>query len=348
MDVKPSGIIDSQVATLNRFPLLEKLYLNPPSQCARLPRMTALRSLHLTFAPVNEVLFHSGSSDKQTSALNILFEWLTVPTIEKVVVWNLLYHVKKTTQFGFRYDLKSSLVTELYLNGFSNMWYSIVRDLVLSCTSLKSLIIDFGLLRGYRGQPSASGVEQAIESHQESLQDLMVALSAEELENTTIITINITTYSALKRLAIPERFLIPRGRHKTLHGLLPRSLRELQLEHDADFSDVDEFGLDAIIERYKSLAREKAAHLPSLSRVIWWLVVPDGIVSKTADGEFHSDDLQNPVDVFNDVGVLFEGVVASEFLATPLGRDLKIDSENSVRAWHDNSYTCESPQTGED
>lgn len=348
VDVNPSGDIDGQVATLNRFPLLEKLYLNPPSQCTRLPRMTALKSLHLTFALVNEVLFHPGSIDKQISALNILFQWLTIPTLRKVVVWNLLYQVKKPRQFSFKYELGSSSVTELYLHGFSNMWYYIVKDIVLSCRSLKSLIIDIGLLRGYRDTPSASGIEQAIQSHQESLQDLMIALSSEELENTAAFTINITIYSALKRLAIPERFLLPRGLHKTLHGLLPRSLCELQLEHDADFGDTDEFEMDAVVERYTILAREKAASLPSLYRVIWWFVIPDEFFSKLAEGELHSDDLQNLVDVFQDVGVLFEGGVASEFLATPLGRDLKIDSRNSVRTWYDNIYNCESPRPEKD
>lgn len=81
-------------------------------------------------------------------------------------------------------------------------------------------------------------------------------------------------YTNLKRLAIPEPFLLPHLASQTFHHSLPDHLEELQIQYPVGFTDQhpdrDLPGPRFRVSRMKALANYRIDHLPNLSHVVWW------------------------------------------------------------------------------
>lgn len=139
--------------------------------------------------------------------------------------------------------------------------------------------------------------------------------------NTTVPIDSLLKFVALKRLAIPEHFLIPSsGQRSTLHDLLPPSLHELQLQHYLKDIKVDH-DLPRRLKLYTSLAENKGTSLPALKRLVCWyqqytetLRCPDAVLAPAV--------AENLADRFRKVGVRFQWGKTSMFLATPFGMEL--------------------------
>lgn len=213
---------------------------------------------------------------------------------------------------------------------------------MLSIKCLKSLVIDHYWRIGRHGpeEPSLSGIDQVLKPHQESLEELMIAASCGATMNTTRPIDHLLNYTALKRLAIPEHFLIPSsGQRNSLHDILPPSLCGLQLQHYMKDVKVDH-DLPRRLKLYTGLAENKRTSLPALKRLVCWyqqytedLHCPDAVlVPGIAENLAHR---------FNKVGVRFQRSKTSMFLATPFGTELDVPFEDYMverHGWNKDQY----------
>lgn len=201
---------------------------------SELPSMPALKYLHLDFSSVQYCFPESLSRlNKEKAKMKTLSRGLQIPSLQKLITQELLCNPETSRQLSFKHDYQiPSSVYDLRLFQCNDASTDILRDIVLSIKCLKSFVVDhcWRFRRHGSSEPSLSGIDQALKPHQDSLEELMIAASCGAPMNTTVPIDSLLSFVALKRLAIPEHFLIPSsGQRSTLHDLLPPSLCELQL-----------------------------------------------------------------------------------------------------------------------
>ena len=266
--------VEHHLPILALFNKLEELHLDPPPMYSELPFMPALKYLHLNFSFVDHYFPENTSPlEWEKSTMKTLFRGLQVPSFQKLITQGQLFHPETSRRLSFEHDhQRPSLVSELHLFLCNDASTDVLRGMVLSIKRLKSFIIDHDWRFGDYGtrEPSLSGIDQALESHQDSLEELMIAASCGSTMNTTMPIDSLLDFTALKRLAIPEHFLIPsNGGHNSLRDLLPLSLCKLQLQHCVKDIKVDH-DLPRRLKLYTSLAENKCTSLPALKRVACW------------------------------------------------------------------------------
>ena len=275
--------------------------------------------------------------------MKILFRGLQVPSLQKLIIQDLLHDTETSRQLSFEHDnQRPSLISELHLFQCIDASTDVLRDMVLSIKCLKSFVFDhYGKFKidGAK-EPSFFDIKQTLKPHQDSLEELMIATSCGATLNTTVPLDSLLNFVALKRLAIPEHFLIPsNNKRDSLHDLLPTSLCELQLQHYVKDVKVDH-DLPRRLNIYTNLAENKCTSLPALRRLICWyqqytevLHYPDASLPP-AVGE-------NLVGRFSKVGVHFQWGKTSMFLATPFGTELDVSFQDLMvvrNGWNENQY----------
>lgn len=337
-------IVEHQLPILALFKKLEELHLDFPPMFSELPFMPALKYLHLDFSHLDYLGSESMSLFREEKArMNTLFRGLQVPSLQKLVTQELLCYFENSKLLSFEQDhQRPSTVSELHLFQCNNASTDLLRHMVLSIKCLKSLIVDdYWRFRSYGAkEPSLSGIDQALKPHQKSLEELMIAASCGATMKTTVPIDSLLTFTALKRLAIPENFLIPsHGQRNSIHDLLPPSLCELQLQHYVEDVRVDR-DLPRRLKIYTSLAENKSSSLPALKRIVCWyqqytetLRCPDATLAPAV--------AENLADRFRTVGVRFEWGKTSLFLATPFGEELYVPFQDRMvgrHGWNKNQH----------
>lgn len=332
-----SNRVEHHLAILKRFRLLEEVHLSPPPMFSDLPVMTPLKFLELDFDRAIEYIPESTPrNDRHIAALKTVSRCLQIPTLRKVDVQSLMPEPHMSRQLHFEHNLRSSPITELHLIQCSDVWTDLLEEILVSVDSLESIIIDCRWCNDehYNEERNLSGLDRALKIHQSSLTQLMIGASYDATMKTTVPMNTFGNFTTLKRLALPEQFLVPRNSPKeNMHDLLPSSLCELQLEHCLDTSDTDD-ELPIRLKRYRSLANSKHTCLPALKHVIWWYHIRDFLRDRYA-GTLPFEDALKLVDVFKCNGVMFEWGVASEFLATPFGKGLGVRPGTGGDQWWD-------------
>ena len=310
--------VEHHLPILALFNKLEELHLDFPPMFSELPFMPALKYLHLDFSHLD----HHGSEstslfNKEKARMKTLFRGLQVPNLQKLVTQELLCHFEASRQLSFEHNhQRPSMISELHLFQCNDASTDLVKDMVLSIKCLKSFIVDhYWRFRRYGAkEPSLCSIDQALKPHQDSLEELMIAASCGATMNTTVPIDSLLTFTALKRLAIPENFLIPsNGQRNSIHDILPPSLCELQLQHHVKDIKVDR-DLPRRLKLYTSLAENKCTSLPALKRIVCWyqqytetLRCPDATLAPAV--------VENLAGRFRKVGVRFQWGKTSMFLA---------------------------------
>lgn len=130
---------------------------------------------------------------------------------------------------------------------------------------------------------------RALEPHQATLVDLVIAGDDTGSFHRMPLFRDFATYSNLKRLAIPEKFLVQRY-GLAIHEWLPPSLEVLQLQLPLfDSIKLDE-ERPLRFARMELLAEHKLACFPALTRVIWWI---------QRDGDWNGSYLQVDLELMN-------------------------------------------------
>ena len=150
---------------------------------------------------------------------------------------------------------------------------------------------------------------------------------------------SLSSYTRLKRLAVPEHFFVT-DKNMWIHPLLPPNLEELQIQvTDAQDWKRDDVAYEETYYRFRieAIADYKNKFVPRLERVVLWIQpIPDGLFLddtyvctlndiRDSKHNFSFDFKSHMVEIaerFHKVNVRFEVVLTSDFKRTPFAEYL--------------------------
>ena len=259
-------------------------------------------------------------------------------------------------------NTRSSNIADLrFINWFPEDVH-VLSTVLPSIKRLKNFVIEVG--GGWWGPPPPLGIEpmqilaphdygRLLQLHNASLEQIVIAychgaylnFDGQDLapHRASPAMGSLSNYPRLKRLAVPEHFLIT-GEDSFIHQLLPPNLEELQIQitgaRDWERDNVAD-GIPYYRFRIEMLAEVKKEFLPQLERVVLWVqTVPDGlffdeIYVYTLDAiqdpkypyrhNFSIDFMEHMVEIaemFQKVDIRFEVVLTRNFKRTPFAEYL--------------------------
>jgi hypothetical protein len=173
-------------------------------------------------------------------------------------------------------------------------------------------------------------LRKAIGIHANTLVQLKIAGSdAVEFPENTLFG-SLVEYSKVKRLAIPEQFLVrPWDETHTLVDVLPPNLEELQLQYPMGRYNKEDAYRKTRVRRLKQLAAAKLWRFPALRRVIWWAQAPECWDDGVGEAYGPVSDMRRLRQKFSEVGVKFEWMCYAYFSGTPFQRE-EVDRDSDV------------------
>lgn len=176
---------------------------------------------------------------------------------------------------------------------------------------------------------SPSGLAEAMHVHCKNLEELLIAFSDGASFLSDSVMHDLKDYISLKRLAMPEPFLLLTFDCPSFHHLLPQQLEELQIQYPMDTHAKRDLSAQQVrIRRMEALAQYRSKNVPSLKQVIWWYQQCQSAVDEddndglVYDPEF---DLRRLCGDFKSPGVRFERISSPYFGCTPLAKPLEFD-----------------------
>lgn len=328
---------------------LQELSLNPPiqynSRVKVLPTSPTLTFMRLDFFHDSAIFWQSSS--KPTSI--DLTEYLLKAGLRKLHVEHISFatrfhaHDFSPAAVGSRYG--SSRLEELRFIDCSPSTLGILPGMLRSIRHLKRFVLETkcawqvsravlvknGVL-DHEISPSEFG--HAMHPHGPTIEELFVAFSDGASFLSDSVMHDLKDYTKLKRLAIPEPFLLLAFDSPTFHQLLPDQLEELQIQCPMGFMEAhSNRGLPPLefqIPRMEALAKYRIDHLPNLNYIVCWYQLCDiGVVGN--DNETLICDLKNNLSglrvSFRDLGVRFEWIANPYFGYTPFAKLLAINHQ---------------------
>lgn len=325
---------------------LQDLSLNPPipynSRVKVLPISPVLSSMRLDLLYNESAFWQSSRSPNKID----LTEYLCLARLRKLQISHVSFtprihaHNFAPNTVGSRHG--TSRLEELRFIDCCPSTLGILPGLLRSIRQLRRFVLEtnfpwqvrLAVLKrqgtlDHQISPSAFG--QALHPHCKTLEELFVAFSdgASFLLDSGVQ--DLKDYTRLKRLAIPEPFLLPHSASQTFHQLLPDQLEELQIQYPMGFTDKhpdrDLPGPQFRLSRIKALAKYRIDHLPNLNHIVWWYQQ----CGSCAVGDDNEAPIYDPVDdlrslcvSLRDLGVKFEWISKPYFGSTPLAKSLDI------------------------
>ena len=341
------------------LPSLQQLTLDPPPKWYDFEMNDCLTTMRLSFF-YDKGSFWAPARRIDGNSFN-LNEYLSIPTLRKVqfsYVERRFYH--NTIHTG---TPASSAVTDLRFTDWHPEDVSILASILPSIRHLKHFMIDVrdrwmhhpvtvpmcGLV------PHDYGL--LLQPHTASLEELVIAYSNGAYNDLmhfppspSPVMGPLTNYENLKRLAIPEPFLVGLP-DLSFHSILPPNLQELQIQYPVRVlitspqMPVSERAYYHV-SKMEALAQNKEQFVPRLKHVVWWFQRdpgPDYVNGLLPNGRSYSYRLnvmarphgpsQGPVHGplstgerlakdFRKVGVRFQWVSEASFRATPFAKFL--------------------------
>ena len=340
---------------LELLPRIKELTLNPPPWKYDDPVSDQLRTMRLNLP--------SGFADfrppKLWPAYFDLNEYLSKPSLRNVQFDNF-EEDRQNYKVVHTGNSNSSTIEDLR---FINWHRDDVRVLGLvlpSIRRLKHFVIDVhGKWEGSVAQQmqglAPHDYGDLLQLHNASLEQVIIAycndayldLNGQNFpRRESPVMGSLSGYPQLKRLAIPEKFLVTR-QDVSIHQLLPPNLEELQIQTSGiqgslrDGYDNDPDDIPYYHSWIETLAQHKNEFVPRLERVVWWFqMLPSGLVNDNsylytlnaarASEELHKDPacadfLERVVELgemFQKVNVTFEVVLTRNFKRTQFAKYL--------------------------
>ena len=341
------------------LPSLKQLTLDPPPKEYDFEMNDRLTTMRLGFF-YDKGSFWAPARRIDANSFN-LNEYLSIPTLRKVkfsYVERRFYH--NTIHTG---TPASSAVTDLRFTDWHPEDVSLLASVLPSIRHLKHFMID---VRG-RWMHHPVTVQMCglvphdygllLEPHTASLEELVIAYSNGAYNDLmhfppkpSPVMGPLTNYHNLKRLAIPEPFLVGLP-DLSFHSILPPNLQELQIQYPVRVlitslqMPVSERAYYHV-SKMETLANNKEEFVPRLKHVVWWFQRdpgPDYVNGLLPNGRSYSYRLnvmprshgpsQGPVHGplstgerlakdFRKVGVKFQWVSEASFRATPFAKFL--------------------------
>lgn len=322
------GDFDRHDELLQRLPNIRYLELSPPDYDLMVRNMRDLECLKLNY---DMLWYHyrrqSQPREQPTSKVEIMARHFWMPKLRRLEVEMPDFTIDDGSNpfINLSSDLnRASPITTLCLTHCGDIDLGVLPDMLQAVKVLERFT--FTISCQWEGEHmrtpgiSPQAIGQSLEVHMETLVELIIAGNDAAWFLNTSLFGTLARCRHLKRLAIPEPFLVPNYVF-TLHQCLPSQLADLQLQYPMGFTQ----GLDNQRKirqaRIHNLGLDKHRSLPKLKRIIWWYQQSEcwsespGRPTRYGDSEV----LTNMVALFKDVGVHFEWLSASYFDETPFG-----------------------------
>ncbi|MCJ1411550.1 hypothetical protein MMC19_005640 [Ptychographa xylographoides] len=271
------------------LPALRDVSLTPPPIDLDLSTCTQLESLSLNFSEYSGQYGNEPEdSEEKVNPFEVIARHMWIPTLRRLHLDTIWPDPDPASQHLSPLMYGTSPITELSLRHGHSVNARIFPDLLYSIKALKSFVFESDNpwydedIEAHRVSPAFLG--QALHPHSQTLVELIVAGHDVIGFRGQSLMDNLKSFPSLKRLGIPEVFLVsPEGR--TIHDCLPPHLEELQLEYilAAHQWTADEqlrcFG------RMDDLADSKHVCFPRLTLVRFW--IQDIAYLKKQNPSFH-------------------------------------------------------------
>lgn len=312
-----------QLITL--LPSLKELTLSPPPPRLILPTSNRLQILRFDLHDYFQQYGGDNPELHLVDPLELVAQQFWIPTLRSLRFRTIKLHRGRRGHLFPRERYRTSPITDLGILRCNDEDLDLLTDILLSVGCLKRFTLEI-YAPPWAERLITDGISpdwpaQALQPHQSTLVDLVIARSDPAAFLRAPLFGSLASYINLKRLDIPETFLVQRNGF-TFHEWLPPSLEILQLQFPLQHNeDLDE-ELPLRFERLEHLAENKLACLPALTRVIWW-----NHYYHHRDGSYLNDDQQlidrmdRLVGKFKEVGVKLELRSTSSFAGMPLGKD---------------------------
>lgn len=337
------------------LPSIQEISLNPPPKEYNFPMSNRLATMSLDFI-YDDKLFWAPSRLIDATPFN-LNNYLSKPSLRKLQFKHTEISHYMPIHSG---DVGSSAITDLRFIDWLPQELEILGYVLPSVKHLKHFVVEANGCSFWHNSkthglaPHDYGL--LLQPHSTSLEELIIAYSDGTYNDgtdfpptSTPLMGTLTNYHNLKRLAIPEPFLVGLE-DMSFHQLLPPLLEELQMQYPMGVKNpvLDRQGDVGSrppyrLMRMKRLAENKASIVPRLKHVIWWFQQTPWQVSvgdpppynpntrsRTTDqpprGPLYGppEDMYKLAEDFMKVGVKFEWVSMPRFKYTPFGEFLGI------------------------
>ncbi|RDW87840.1 hypothetical protein BP5796_03534 [Coleophoma crateriformis] len=170
---------------------------------------------------------------------------------------------------------------------------------------------------------------QFLQVHASTLVQLRIAASAAAKFSRVSLYGSLKGYPNLRRLAIPEPFLvIVEDSASTLMDVLPPNLEDLQLQFPMLCMQEQDKNGETRVNRLKQLAAAKTQQFPGLKRVVWWSQPAECWDDRQGLRYGPEFDMEYLAATFRNVGVQFERLTRASFDDTPFGDDIDREYES--------------------
>ena len=332
----PDGsVIRDYNAFIQLVPAIKELSLNPPFLNLNLFLLENLRVLCFDFRYYWEgckydTHDHMPDGITPVQPLDVVAQhfWaanLRVLQLEDLY-WNDSNNLFRRHSEG-RY--RTSPITDLRLLRVCYADVGSLPEMLLSVKTLKRFTFE-AVRRGHRpdlgpkSNLSMAPIEigKALRLHAISLVVLIIAGSGQGRFPKNVLIESLDSFVSLRRLGIPETFLVLEHDLR-IHERLPPRIEELQLQTSFDYPVIlrqDDPDRLFRIKMLECLARNKSNFLPSLKWMVWWW----HDMSFTESAVYFADEAKYRLGfltgIFEEVDVDFEFSRKSIFDRTPFGR----------------------------
>lgn len=254
------------------IPRLQSLYLDPPPLHFQLLNgsLPLVGTLGLDFSGLNYI----GSEEKAEDPIEVIARQFWAPHLRSLYIYGISFNPKMSVLFPSDRHRTAS-IANLRLKNCGDHIVGCLPDILLCVKTLKCFTLEVSTPWEAAGlDPSAMAPEiigQFISIHASTLERLEIAGSdAAEFPSTSLIG-SLVGYSNIRRLALPEPFLVVVGDEaSTLVDVLPPNLEDLQLQFPMLFIQGKDRYRSIRIKRLEQVAAAKIVQFPALRRVVWW------------------------------------------------------------------------------
>ena len=344
---------------LELLPRIKELTLDPPPRRYDFPMSNQLTTMRLNLP---SAFAHFWNPQLWPAYLD-LKEYLLKPSLRNLQFDSEFYRFYyKTIHTG---NTRSSTIVDLRFINWLPEDVHVLSTVLPSIKRLKSFVIDVGGM--WLGPPPHLRVQpmqilaphdygRLLQLHNASLEQIVIVYCHGAYLDSDGVHLaprkaspamgSLSSYTRLKRLAIPEHFLVT-DKDFWIHPLLPPNLEELQIQITGvrDW-DSDHVGDEIPYYRFRiePLAQDKNKFVPQLKRVVLWIkTVPGGLffddtyvytLNAIRDSEYpykhkFSDDFKmhmvHIAGMFDKVNVRFEVVLTCDFKRTPFAEYLYLE-----------------------
>ena len=319
------------------LPCLGSLRLSPPPIELSLSSHTLLHSLYIDFKDSNLRYLRRGRWLKMSHP-RYLSRYLWLPSLRNLYTKRLDLEDFPPSYFYPQHHRRTSPVTTLRLRDVENRTIGILAKILEGIRALKIFTLEMHApCYGSRESMLPASVQLiglSLANHADTLVELIIASSNNAWFSRPFLIGSMTHYTALKRLGIPETFLVA-PRQDSLRGLLPSSLVVLQLQYPMMFELGSNMEIEREhpyrIDRLRSLALHKAEDHPLLARLIWWEQYPETTVPRASYRNHF--DFRILGGKLGHENVEFTFVSSPFYAGTPLAAE-EVEEEEGLTRWN--------------